>query len=173
MIERLEALIGKSIESDEIKALFAEWNVAYPKKTTVTPNNSSLGDCKMKRDGLSLHFHFGGNSKFAKPIPAVRKGSFTALLREIIFTPKYQGNLPFGLSINMTSQEITKILGEPKIVNFMNLDSIIWRKPYKNKFEVLASDVELEKGKFVKEMRISVMLDADLNTLEDYEKAGL
>jgi hypothetical protein len=173
MIEKLEALIGKNIESEEIKSLFAEWNVAYPKKTTVTPNNSSLSDCKMKRNGLELHFHLGGNSKFAKPIPAVRKGGFVALLRELIFTPKYQGELPFGLTVNMNPQEITKILGEPKVTNFMHLDSIIWRKPYKDKFEVIASDVELEKGKFIREMRISVMWDNDLDTLEDYEKAGL
>jgi hypothetical protein len=173
MIEKLETLLGKSIESDEIKTLFKEWGVPYPKKTTSTANNSSLGDCKMKRDGYSLHFHIGYNSKYAKPIAAKKKGSYTGLLREIIFTSKYKGQLPFGLEVNMEATAITKILGEPEKVSFMNLETVTWRKYYKDKFEVIAYDTEIEKGKFIREVRISLTWDNDLNTMEDYTKAGL
>jgi hypothetical protein len=172
-MEHLENLLGKSIESDEIKALFVEWKVPYPKKTTSTANNSSLGDCKMKRDGYSLHFHIGFNSRFAKPMLAAKKGSYIAILREIIFTPKYKGVLPFGLAVDMTADQITKVLGSPKVVNFMHLDTITWRKPYQDRLEVIVYDSELEKGKFLRELRISLLWDADLNTMEDYEKAGL
>jgi hypothetical protein len=173
MIEKLGTLLGKSIESDEIKALFEEWGMPYPKKTTSTANNSSLGDCKMKRDGYSLHFHIGYNSKYAKPIAAKRKGSYIGLFREIIFTPKYKGQLPFGLDVDMGAAAITKILGEPKKISFMNLETVTWRKPYKDKFEVIVYDTEIEKGKFIREMRISLTWDNDLNTIEDYNKAGL
>ncbi len=173
MIEKLETLLGKSIESNEIKALFEEWEIPYPQKTTSTANNSSLGDCKMKRDGYSLHFHIGYNSKYTKPIPAKRKGSYVGLLREIIFTPKYKEQLPFGLQVNMDAAAITKILGEPKTVSFMNLATVTWRKPYKDKMEVIAYDTETEKGKFIREMRISLAWDNDLNTMEDYTKAGI
>jgi hypothetical protein len=172
-MEHLENLLGKSIESVEIKALFAEWKVTYPKKTTSTANNSSLGDCKMKRDGYSLHFHIGFNSRFAKPTFAAKKGSYIAILREIIFTPKYKGALPFGLVVDMTADQITKVLGAPKVVNFMHLDTITWRKSYQDRLEVIVYDSELEKGKFLREVRISLLWDADLNTMEDYEKAGL
>jgi hypothetical protein len=173
MIEKLEKLIGKSIESNEVKSLFEEWGVPYPKKTTSTANNSSLGDCKMKIDGYSLHFHIGFNSKYAKPIPAKRKGSYIGLFREIIFTPAYKGVLPFGLQVSMSVAEITQILGQPKTTSFMNLETTTWRKPYKDKFEVLAYDTELSNGKLIREMRISLAWDNDLSTMEDYEKAGL
>jgi hypothetical protein len=173
MIEKLEPLLGNSMESDEIKALFKDWGVAYPKKTTATANNTSLGDCKMKRDGYSLHFHIGYNSKYLKPIPAKTKGSYIGLFRAIIFTPKYKGQLPFGLEVNMEAAAITKILGEPKKVSFMNLETFTWRKPYKDKLEVIAYDNEIAKGKFIREMRISLTWDNDLNTMEDYIKAGL
>jgi hypothetical protein len=53
MLNKLIALLGKSIDSKEIKDLFAEWKVAYPKTTTYTANNDVV-KTKMEKDGLLL-----------------------------------------------------------------------------------------------------------------------
>ena len=75
MLEKLIHLLGKSIESEEIKNLFVDLGLKYPAKTTCTPNHSSVKG-KFEHDGLRLYFTTGGNSRYLKPIPAKIKNSY-------------------------------------------------------------------------------------------------
>jgi hypothetical protein len=173
MIEQLIPLIGKQIESDEIKKLFEEWGVPFPKKTTCTANNDSLGDCKMKKDGLSLLFGRGGHAKLLKPVPLDKKGvRFAGIFCGISANEKYKGEFPLGIKISMNDEVISTILGKPVDDNFMNIFSRTWRKEFREGFEVLFITNIIE-GKTTKEMRVYPTWNNDLYTMEDYEKAGL
>ncbi len=55
MLEALYKLLGSSLESEAIKKLFADWEVAYPTKITCTPNNDTV-KTKMKKEGVLLYF---------------------------------------------------------------------------------------------------------------------
>jgi hypothetical protein len=171
MIEKLISLIGKRIDSAEVKALFAEWNVAFPKKITCTPNNSSLGYCKLKKDGLSIEFGLGGHGKLVKPVPN-SKNNYIGLALFVDVDKKYQGEFPYGVTLQITAAELTKIWGEPKQTEFMNTTTTTWRKDYKNDYEVLLYE-DLIDGKSARGLRVQCKWDDSLGLLADYEKAGL
>jgi hypothetical protein len=171
-LENLLNLMGMPINCVEIKNLFESWGIIYPKKLTVTPNNSSLGTCKMDKDGLSLNFHFGGNSRHLKPIPSDRKGTYVARFSFISFGKKYKGELPFQVVFGMSNDELTAILGEPKVTVFMGT-ATTWRKSYLDKYELVVFDNLYDDNTNSREIRIAFMWENDLDTLEDYEKAGL
>jgi hypothetical protein len=160
MIEKLCKLLGKSIESDEIKALFAEWNVAYPKKITCTPNHSTV-KTKAEKDGVKLYFTVGGNSKFLKPIPAKRANSYIGIFSMIEFTKKCKLELPFKIERTMTAVEFTEILGEPKVVNFMG-ETTIWRKNFNETQEIIVSHNVYADGSRIESIIIAFNYEPDL-----------
>jgi hypothetical protein len=171
MIENLYKLLGKSIESEEIINLFKDWNVDYPTKITCTPNNDTV-KTKMKKDGLILYFSRGGNSKYLKPIPAKTKNSYIGIFSMIEITDKYKLELPFGISHQLKPEELTKILGEPKVTNFMG-ESTIWRKNFNDKQEIIVNHNLYADGSRINSITINFNYDPDLNTDEDYAKSGL
>jgi hypothetical protein len=171
MIDKLIPLIGKRIDSEDVKSLFNEWKIVFPKKITCTPNNSSMGNCKLKKDGLSIEFGLGGHGKLLKPVPKT-KLNYIGLVLFIEIDEKYAGLLPFDINYNTSEAELTKVLGTPKETNFMNVLSKIWRKEYKEDYEVLVN-IETVEGKPEKKMRIQCKWDDNLELLTDYEKAGL
>ena len=44
MVDQLIALMGHSIESEEVKKLLVDWNVIYPRKVFCTEENPILKD---------------------------------------------------------------------------------------------------------------------------------
>jgi hypothetical protein len=170
MLENLYKLLGKSIESEEIIALFAAWNVDYPTKTTCTPNNDTVKN-KMKKDGLILYFSMGGNSRYLKPIPAKTKNSYIGIFSMIEITDKCKLELPFGVSYQLKPEDFTKILGEPKVTNFMG-ESTIWRKNFNDKQEIIVNHNLYSDGSKINSITINFNYETDL-TEEDYNKAGI
>lgn len=172
MLENLYKLLGKSIESEEIITLFKEWDVDYTTKITCTPNNDQV-KTKMKKDGLILYFSRGGNSKYLKPIPAKTKNSYIGIFSMIEVTDKCKLELPFGVSFAQKKPEdFTKILGEPKVSNFMG-ESTIWRKNFNDKLEIVINHSLSVDGSRIDSTTINFNYDPDLNTEEDYAKFGL
>ena len=165
MLENLYKLLGKSIESEEIIALFKEWNVEYPKKTTCTPNNNTVKN-KMKKDGLLLYFSMGGNSKYLKPIPAKTKNSYIGIFSMIEVTNKCTLELPFGVSLALKPEELTKILGEPKVTNFMG-QCTLWRKNFNDKQEITVAHNVFQDGTKIDNITIGFNYENDL-TDADY-----
>lgn len=77
MLERLLNLLGKSIDSPEIIALYEEFGAKYPKKITGNSNYSMLKG--VKKDGLELHFGIENNGKYLNPKPTKTAGTFIAV----------------------------------------------------------------------------------------------
>jgi hypothetical protein len=165
MLENLTKLLGKSIESEEIIALFTEWNVEYPKKTTCTPNNDTVKN-KMKKDGLILYFSMGGNSKYLKPVPAKYPNSYIGIFSMIEVTNKCKLDLPFGVSLDLKPEELTKILGEQKVTNFMG-KTTMWRKNFNEKQEITVSHYLSVDGSRIDSITIGFNYETDL-TDADY-----
>ena len=170
MLEKLIPLLGKSIESEEIKILFAELGLKYPIKTTCTPNNSSVKG-KFEKDGLLLYFTMGGNSRYLKPIPAKTKNSYIGIFSMIEFTKKCTIDLPFGVTYDTKPEELTAIFGAPKITDIM-CKSTIWRKNYGEKHEFMVNDNVFMDGTLYRAITLTFIYEADLNTEADYVKAG-
>jgi hypothetical protein len=171
MIENLVTLLGKSIESEEIKGLLESWRVLYPSKITCTADSPGLKG-KIEKDCVRLYFGRGGNSRYMKPIPAKFKGGFIAMFTMIEFTKKRKGGIPFDVEHSMTPAELTAILGEPKVVEFMGTTTT-WRKNYTEQHEFVVSDTLATDGTSIRSMTLTFHYEPDLYTMEDYEKAGL
>ncbi len=171
MIENLIPLMGKSIESEEIKTLLKSWNVAYPTKITCTADSPGLKG-KIEKDCVRLYFGRGGNSRHLKPIPTRWTGGFVALFTMVEFTKKRKGGIPFDVEHSMTAEELTAILGEPKIVEFMGTMTT-WRKNYTEQHELIVSDSLSNDGSSLRSITLAFNYEADLNTMEDYEKAEI
>jgi hypothetical protein len=161
-------LLGQSLESEAIKTLFATWGVVYPKTITCTANNDTIRT-KMERDGVKLYFGRGGNSRYLKPQLATRKGSYTGLFTMIELTKKYTGPMPFNVMAGMSDSELTAILGEPVVVDFMG-KTTTWRKHYQEIYEFAVSKTIWQDGKETKSFTLSFIFETDLYTLEDYQK---
>jgi hypothetical protein len=170
MLEQLIPLLGKSVVSEEIKALFIDWRVPYPTSVTCTANNPGMKG-KVEKNCIRLHFSRGGSSRYLKPIPTTFKGGFVCIFTAIEFTKKRRSEIPFDLRFDMTADEITAILGQPVATNFMG-QSTIWRKNITEKHELVVSDSLFKDGTSLRSMLVSFIYEADLYTMEDYEKAG-
>ena len=171
MKNKVISLLGKPIESAEIKALYAEWGAIYPKSIFCTADNPGVKG-KVEKDCIRLHFGRGGNSRYLKPIPATWEGGFHAMFTAIEFTKKRKGEIPFGVEYAMTDAELTAILGEPVVSNFMG-EMTVWRKQYEDKYEFLVTNNVYADGTTLKTMMLSFIYEADLFSMEEYEKAGL
>jgi hypothetical protein len=159
MIEKLTPLLGHSIESEEIKNLFAEWGMKYPAKTTCTPNNNSVKG-KFEKDGVLLYFTMGGHSRYLTPIPARVKNSYIGIFSMIEFTKKCKIALPFGVNYNSTPEELTAIFGEPKVTEFMG-KSTIWRKNYTDKHEFMVNDNVFQDGSTLRSITLAFIWETD------------
>lgn len=173
MIEKLLSLLGRSIESEEIKSLYKEFDAIYPKKITCTANNDGIKG-KVEKDGIKLYFGRGGYSRYLKPILAKTKGSNIGMFTMIEFTKKYKDAIPFGVTYDMKHDELTKKLGKPKVVEFMGKTST-WRKNFTDKHELIVSDMQTTNTStdMIRSITLSYIWENDLYTMEDYAKANL
>ncbi len=170
MTEQLISLLGKSIESDEIKDLFEAWNVMYPSKISCTADSPNL-KIKVEKDCVRLYFGRGGNSPYLMPIPTRWKGGFVAIFTMIEFTKKRKGGMPFDVEFAMTPEELTAILGEPTTVEAIGTTTT-WRKNYTEGHEFIVSDSVVGENDPIRSMTLTFNYVPDLYTMEDYEKAG-
>lgn len=115
----------------------------------------------MKKDGLILYFSMGGNSKYLKPIAAKTKNSFVGIFSMIEVTNKCKLELPFGVSLALKPDELTKILGEPKVTNFMG-ESTIWRKNFNDKQEITVCHNLYADGSKIDNITIGFNYETDL-----------
>ena len=90
----------------------------------------------------------------------------------IEFTPKRTDSIPFGVTFAMTPDELTAILGAPKVTDFVG-KATTWRKNYTKKHELIVTDSIFPDGTALRSMTLTFIYQPDLNTMEEYEKAGL
>jgi hypothetical protein len=171
MLDKLIPLLGMRVDSKEIKDIFTEWNAIFPKRVTCTANEPNIKG-KVEKNCVRLYFGRGGNSRYLKPIPASWEGGYFGIFTMIEFTKKRKGDMPFGVEFDMESEELTQILGEPKIVEFMGTTTT-WRKNITDKHEFIVSDTLSTDGSSLRSMTVSFVYEPDLYTMEEYKKAGL
>jgi hypothetical protein len=159
MIDKLIPLLGKSIGSEEIKTLLTEWNVTYPKSIYCTPDNPNLKG-KIEKHCIRLYFGMGGNSRYLKPIPAKWEGGFIAQFTTIEFTPKRTENIPFGVTFAMSPDELTAILGTPKVADSVQ-KTTTWRKNYTKKHELVVIDSISPEGTALRSMNLTFIYEPD------------
>lgn len=138
MIDKLLNLLGKSVDTQEIIDLYAEFGVKYPTKITGNSNTSMLKG-SVKKDGIELHFGVTKNGKYLNPKPTKTAGTYIAVFVMIQILKEYKDEIPNGIKYNMPHDELTKILGKPKELNFMG-KSIIWKKNISDKHEIKIDD---------------------------------
>jgi hypothetical protein len=153
--------LGLPITDPKIQNLFDIYSIKFPKKTTVTANNSNLGNFKIKTLDVDLQFHLGGNSKYLEFVPTKKKNIYSAQLVGFDFGPNYSAEMPFELQINASENELTQKLGEPTITNFMGIKTTKWKKIFDKKYEfVVWKNQELEK--ITNQYRIQFIWENDI-----------
>ncbi len=141
MLDKLVPLIGKSIETEEIKEIFKSWNAQYPKRlfcTDLEPNVKA----KVEKDCIRLYFGKGQKTKFLNPIPTSWEGGFVAILTHIEFTKKSRGGIPFDITFQMTPAELTHLLGDSvEVETDDKAKKQFWSRKVGDKHELLVEDV--------------------------------
>jgi hypothetical protein len=90
----------------------------------------------------------------------------------IEITKKCKLELPFKIQRLMSSGKLTKILGEPKIINFIS-KTTIWRKNFNETQKIVVSHDVFTYGTQIESITIIFDYDPDLSIEEDYKKIGL
>lgn len=170
MIEKLMPLLGKSLESEEIKELLIDWRVPYPKSITCTDNDPTVKG-KIEKDCIRLHFGKGGSTGYLNPIPTRFKGGYVGIFTHFEFTKKRVGGMPFGVEFNMSEAELTKILGKP----FSNSvgDTFTWHKKYSDKYEFIVTDILNTGGSATRSMKFTFVHKPDLHIEDELNTVGL
>jgi len=150
MVDNLISLLGKSIESEEIKTLFTEWRALYPERTTCTVQQPKLKS-KVEKDCVRLHFEIGGDSTHLTPLPSQWKDSYIYLFTKIEFTKKRKGGIPHGVEFAMTEDELTAIMGKPKSEK-SNPQVKTWKKKYNKIYELTIQDSHADDGSLNRSM---------------------
>ncbi len=168
MIDHLIGLLGSSIESEEIKSVFTNWRALYPEKTTINPSRPTPM-AKVEKDCVRLHFGLGGNSKHMKPIPSEWKDTYIMMLTAIEFTRKRKGGIPFDIEFSMTDDELTSVLGKPKVIKG-EIPTKFWKKTYLKKYELVVSEVIMDPKTIVRKMVVTFKHEDGLENYEDYNQ---
>jgi hypothetical protein len=171
MLEQLIPLLGMNIENEQIKALFTDWRVPYPTSVTCTASKPNLKG-KVEKNCIRLHFGRGGNSRYLKPIPTTWKGGNVCIFTTIEFTKKRRSEIPFDLRFDMTTDEFTAILGKPVLTAITGKTST-WRKNVGDKHELVVIEHINNVGDITRSMNLSFIYEPNLETMEDYAKAGI
>jgi hypothetical protein len=170
MLEKLIPLLGLRVDNEAIKAIYTSWNAVFPKRISCTANEPNLKG-KVEKDCIRLYFGRGGNSRYLKPMPTSWEGGFFGMFYMIEFTKKSRGGIPFGVTHAMSADELTAIMGQPKIVEFMGKITT-WRKNTSDKHELIVCQNDNTDGTTARSITLSYIYEPNLNTLEDYQKAG-
>lgn len=116
-MEQLIHLLGKPINSPEIKLVLEQYKLKYPKKDFIT-NKSSDRTYWIENNklGIALYFQLQSFSLLYSPLPGEKKGHFIPYLTKIKWTNnKTNFQIPYSLSFDLSFNEIVTILGVPTI----------------------------------------------------------
>lgn len=108
-------LLGQPIHTPQMVQFFEQYDFKYPKKLTKSGNTSEPTFWVVhKKRKVDLLFSIKGHSKKYPPVPAERKNTFYPILSHIrIYTDKDIENMPFGLNMAMSFDELKNQFGEP------------------------------------------------------------
>jgi hypothetical protein len=161
MIIKLLSLLGTSVDTQEIKNLYADFGAKYPTKITGNADTSMLKG-RVKKDGIELHFGVTANGKYLNPKKTEKEGTYIAMFLMIQILKDYKGEIPHGIIFDMTSDELTKILGKPREDNFMG-KNFYWKKNISDKHEIRVEDCRgmNEDEPFVRQIFLQYIWEAE------------
>jgi len=112
--KEVEALIGKTLQDESVKAFLEKVGIKYPKKDTISGRAVEWHFWLIgKKAGLELLFSIDVKNLKYKVEQAERKGVFKPILTVVRFTEKTPFTLPFEVTYASTLDELKKKLGEP------------------------------------------------------------
>ncbi len=105
---RICALVGKTVDEPDIQRFAEELGKKFPKSLFNMDKNVVA-----KKHGLELHFSLETLHVDYPQVPR-NKSRWVPRLDLVWLTPKYPGEIPFGVRPGMTTDELTEVLGEPE-----------------------------------------------------------
>jgi hypothetical protein len=118
--KKIEALIGKELAGEEVRAFLDETGIKYPQKDTI---GASAGDWSFwltgRKAGVELLFGIDVLNRKYKVKQAERKGVFRPVLTAVLFREKTQFTLPYQITHRSNLDELKAKLGEPVLHTFL------------------------------------------------------
>lgn len=129
MLTKLIGLMGKPIQSEEMRAFFEENEIKYPKKDTISTRGYDRDFwVESKKTGMNFLFSIEVlNDKY--PIDRGEyKGVFIPILKHISFQGKANVDYPSQVSYKSSLEDLNAKFGEPIIINKSFLGTVhIWK----------------------------------------------
>lgn len=174
MLTKLIELMGKPIQSDEVRAFFEENGIKYPKKDTLTTRGYDR-DFWVAGKKIGINFLFSievFNQKYTIG-RGERKGVFIPILKYIGFQEKAKIDYPSQVSYKSSLEELNTKLGEPTIIHKSSWGtSHIWKLVQDTTKDIIFQinyDVEDDS---ISEMSLGLQEKTELIALYDVLSGG-
>lgn len=159
------ALLGQPIHTPQMVQFFEQYGFKYPKKLTKSGHTSqSTFWIENKKRKIDLLFSIEWHSKKYPPVPAERKNTFYPILSHIrIYTDKDIENMPFGLNMAMSFDELKNQFGEPQFNPYILNDdnsphTYYWWVKLNNEKQIVVESIYNQKNeRYVPDIWLSIV----------------
>jgi hypothetical protein len=116
MINKIIPLLGKPLQSKEVKSFLASYGFKYPKKDSI----SNLAQerefwIENKKAGVLLLFSVQPYNPDYRPIAGSKKGMYIPIFVRALFDGKGVFEFPFDLNFKLNFDQLKKKLGKPAL----------------------------------------------------------
>jgi hypothetical protein len=116
MINKIISVLGKPLQSKEVKSFLAKHGFKYPKKDSIS-NRSVETEfwIENKKAGVSLLFSVQPYNPDYRPVADSRKGMYVPIFIQADFNEKGEFEFPFDLNFKLSFDQLKKKLGKPTL----------------------------------------------------------
>lgn len=112
LIDETIRLMGQPLHGNDMRALLDAWGIAYPRKDTVSLQNSSI-IAKDAGKTVSLAFVMDAENRLHPPLCGSRKNSYVPILSELAFLQGRDELLPLGFRHGDRRDDLMARYGPP------------------------------------------------------------
>jgi hypothetical protein len=116
MINEIISLLGKHLQSKEVKSFLAKYGFKYPKKDSIS-NRAQEREIwiENKKAGVSLLFRVQPYNPDYRPVVGNKKGMYIPIFVRALFNDRGAFKFPFDLNFKLSFDQLKKKLGKPTL----------------------------------------------------------
>lgn len=116
MINNIISVLGKPLQSKEIKSFLAKHGFKYPKKDSISNRAVETNFwIENKKAGVSLLFSVQPYNPDYKPVAGSKKGMYIPIFIQANFDEKGEFEFPFDVNFKLSFNQLKKKLGKPTL----------------------------------------------------------
>lgn len=116
MINKIISVLGKPLQSKEVKSFLAKHGFKYPKKDSISNRTAETEFwIENKKAGVSLLFSVQPYNPGYRPVAGSRKGMYIPIFIQANFDGKGEFEFPFDVNFKLRFNQLKRKLGKPTL----------------------------------------------------------